>query len=259
MRSRWSPPPGRYFLWGRYRSGNPLFPRFHGDPYAASYSPMYPVKDNLTSLQYFLPCFILVPQITTPCRAMLLTHRASDIDYPSNSHRPGHSYHADIAFQRFAISQRFSFGPPRIISSPRQFCRPIVDPHCVRIGFSDRRFATRHAQRTRALAFQLQLLNQIERTQAFLLANFSARSTSLRAVSLLSSSTLTHEVDVEITTGRILLARTPKHTTPRAFMIARTVFPALLSSRASAYGRERSIRMQTRRSPRLNIPLVTHY
>lgn len=47
-------PRGRYLLWGRYRSGNPLFPRFPHGPYASSYNPVYPVKDNLTSLQYFL-------------------------------------------------------------------------------------------------------------------------------------------------------------------------------------------------------------
>lgn len=37
---------------------NPLFPRFHGGPYASSYNPIYPEKDNLTSLWYFLLRFI---------------------------------------------------------------------------------------------------------------------------------------------------------------------------------------------------------
>lgn len=132
-----SQPPGRYLPWGRYRSANPLFPRFHGGPYASSYNPIYPEKDNLTSLWYFLLRFIprslpgntLPPRLSRPYWPLRVI-----IDLALS---------CKISERIGRQSSKWIYMPLSILSCPflssnwrtRQFFIMVVDPtFCIRIS-----------------------------------------------------------------------------------------------------------------------------
>lgn len=160
-----SQPPGRYLPWGRYRSANPLFPRFHGGPYASSYNPIYPEKDNLTSLWYFLLRFIprslpgnmmLPPCLSRPYWRIIID-LALSCDFRENR--------SSKLLNGYSIRLYLSF-PVRFY--PRIGARDNFWPWSLNLRFvsvlvSRRRFVTRHAQTTPLLFLRSREFMQNER------------------------------------------------------------------------------------------------